>query len=45
MGTIDEIGDSTVFLASRQSKYITGAEIVIAGGNIIQEYKPCDFIR
>ena len=38
-GTIDEIGDLAVFLASEESKYITGAEIVIDGGNIIQETK------
>jgi NAD(P)-dependent dehydrogenase (short-subunit alcohol dehydrogenase family) len=39
MGTIDEIGDLAVFLASRESAYITGQEIIIDGGNIIQEVK------
>ena len=38
-GTADEIGDLAVFLASEKSKYITGAEIVIDGGNVIQEHK------
>lgn len=37
LGTIDEIGDLAVFLASEASKYITGQEIVFDGGNIIQE--------
>lgn len=39
LGTIDEIGDLAVFLASEESKYITGQEIVFDGGNIIQEEK------
>ena len=39
IGTIDEIGDLAVFLASEESKYITGQEIVFDGGNIIQEMK------
>jgi len=39
LGTIDDIGDLAVFLASEESKYITGQEIVIDGGNIIQEEK------
>ena len=39
LGTIEEMGDLAVFLASDKSKYITGAEIVIDGGNIIQEHK------
>ena len=37
LGSIDEVGDLAVFLASEESKYITGTEIVIDGGNIIQE--------
>ncbi len=39
LGSIEEIGDLAVFLASEASKYITGTEIVFDGGNIIQEYK------
>ena len=38
-GTIDDVGDLAVFLASDESSYITGTEIVIDGGNIIQEVK------
>ena len=39
LGSIDEMGDLAVFLASEYSRYITGTEIVIDGGNIIQESK------
>jgi NAD(P)-dependent dehydrogenase (short-subunit alcohol dehydrogenase family) len=39
LGSIDELGDLAVFLASDESKYITGAEFVFDGGNIIQEEK------
>ena len=39
LGSIEEIGDLAVFLASEASKYITGTEIVFDGGSIIQEYK------
>jgi NAD(P)-dependent dehydrogenase (short-subunit alcohol dehydrogenase family) len=39
LGTMDEAGDLAVFLASEASTYITGTEIVIDGGNIIQEHK------
>jgi len=39
MGTIEELGDLAVFLASDESKYITGQEIIIDGGNSIQEVK------
>lgn len=39
LGTMEEVGDLAVFLASDSSKYITGTEVVIDGGNIIQEHK------
>jgi 3-oxoacyl-[acyl-carrier protein] reductase len=39
LGSIEEIGDLTVFLASDKSKYITGQEVVFDRGNIIQETK------
>ena len=38
LGTMSEMGDLAVFLAADESSYITGAEIVIDGGNIIQEH-------
>jgi NAD(P)-dependent dehydrogenase (short-subunit alcohol dehydrogenase family) len=39
MGTIEEVGNLALFLASDDAGYITGQEIVIDGGNIIQEVK------
>jgi len=39
MGTIEEMGHLAVFLASDESTYITGQEIIIDGGNSIQEVK------
>jgi len=39
VASTEEIGDLAVFLASRESKYITGQEIVIDGGNLIQTKK------
>ncbi len=39
LGRAEELGNLAVFLASEESKYITGQEIVIDGGNIIQEIK------
>ena len=37
-GSSEEVGDLAVFLASERSRYITGAEIVIDGGNVICEH-------
>ena len=39
LGTLEEMGELAVFLASEGSSYITGTEIVIDGGNVIQEHK------
>ena len=39
MGTGEDLGDLAVFLASDESKYITGQEIIIDGGNILPEIK------
>jgi hypothetical protein len=36
-GTSEEIGELAAFLASDESRYITGTHVVIDGGNIIQE--------
>ena len=38
LGTPEDIGDLAVFLASDRSRYITGTEIVIDGGNAICEH-------
>lgn len=38
LGTPEEVGDVVLFLASDESKYITGTHIVIDGGNTIQEF-------
>ena len=37
LGTIEEIGDLVAFLASDESKYITGAPIIIDGGSTLPE--------
>jgi NAD(P)-dependent dehydrogenase (short-subunit alcohol dehydrogenase family) len=39
VGSVEEIGDLAVFLASKESVYITGQEIVIDGGNMIRTVK------
>lgn len=44
-GTPKDVGNLVLFLASEESNYLTGSEIVIDGGNILQEeylgpYKP-----
>ncbi|MFC1863167.1 SDR family NAD(P)-dependent oxidoreductase [Thermodesulfobacteriota bacterium] len=39
MGKTSELGDLAVFLGSDESTYITGQEIIIDGGNTIQEVK------
>lgn len=39
MGTIEELGNLALFLVSDESSYITGQEMIIDGGNIIQEVK------
>jgi NAD(P)-dependent dehydrogenase (short-subunit alcohol dehydrogenase family) len=36
-GTPEEVGELVLFLASDESRYITGASVVIDGGNILQE--------
>jgi 3-oxoacyl-[acyl-carrier protein] reductase len=39
LASTEEIGDLAVFLASPASRYITGQEITIDGGNLIQTKK------
>lgn len=37
LGTIEELGELVVFLASDESKYITGTPIILDGGNTLPE--------
>jgi NAD(P)-dependent dehydrogenase (short-subunit alcohol dehydrogenase family) len=37
LGTIEELGELTAFLASFESSYITGQGIVIDGGSTLPE--------
>jgi NAD(P)-dependent dehydrogenase (short-subunit alcohol dehydrogenase family) len=40
VGTAVEIGGVAAFLASRWSDYVTGAEVVVDGGNRLTEWAP-----
>ncbi len=44
-GTPAEVGELIAFLASEGASYVTGASVVVDGGNTIQEYKgpPTDY--
>ena len=37
LGTIEELGELTAFLASKEASYITGQGIVIDGGSTLPE--------
>ena len=39
VGLCDDVGEAAVFLASENASYITGVELVVDGGNVIQEFK------
>jgi len=38
-GSAEEVASAIVFLASKEASYITGQDLIVDGGNIIQEYK------
>lgn len=40
--TPQEVANAVVFLASREASYITGQDLIVDGGNVIQEYKGPD---
>ena len=42
--TPTEVANAVVFLASDKASYITGQDLIVDGGNVIQEYKGSDDI-
>jgi NAD(P)-dependent dehydrogenase (short-subunit alcohol dehydrogenase family) len=41
-GRPEEVASLILFLASRESSYVTGQNVIIDGGNNLQEYKGKD---